>query len=143
MAERPRTEPHRRRWRDYTSPSGGRPIKAFINALTLVERAEVAAAMKEVKDLGLTAAKHVAGPIYEVIADTKDKWFRVLFATEAGRSQVLLALEAFEKKTNKTPPAAIDLARRRLADWRARGTALRAMKPRSPKRTGGPGSKKK
>jgi phage-related protein len=46
--------------------------------------------------------------------------YRVLFATEGARGQVLQALEAFKKKTQKTPPAAIALAERRLRDWRAR-----------------------
>jgi phage-related protein len=45
--------------------------------------------------------------------------FRVLFAQE-GRGRVLLALEALSKKTQRTPPEAIRLAERRLADWRAR-----------------------
>lgn len=41
----------------------------------------------------------------------------------AGRhGQALLALEAFSKKTQKTPPAKIDQAERRLVEWRKRGT---------------------
>lgn len=46
--------------------------------------------------------------------------YRVLFATEGGRSQVLLAVSAFSKKTQRTPPGEIATAQRRLADWRAR-----------------------
>jgi phage-related protein len=34
---------------------------------------------------------------------------------------VLLALEVFAKKTRKTPPAKLELAERRLRDWRPRG----------------------
>src|ERR671911_2343792 len=45
----------------------------------------------------------------------------VLFATEGAKSQVLLAVSAFTKKTQKTPVAEIRLAERRLADWRRRG----------------------
>jgi len=33
---------------------------------------------------------------------------------------VLLSLVAFKKKTQKTPPAEIRLAQRRLDDWRSR-----------------------
>jgi phage-related protein len=33
---------------------------------------------------------------------------------------VLLALEVLSKKTRRTPPEAIRLAERRLAEWRAR-----------------------
>lgn len=46
--------------------------------------------------------------------------YRVLFGSEGARGQVLLALEAFEEKTQKTPPATIALAERRLRDWRTR-----------------------
>lgn len=45
-------------------------------------------------------------------------------AGEAIRSQVLLSLEAFKKKTQKTPPQAIELAKRRLRDWEMRGDEL-------------------
>lgn len=45
----------------------------------------------------------------------------MLFATEGAKNQVLLAVSAFNKKTQKTPPGEIATAERRLADWRARG----------------------
>src|ERR1039458_8563211 len=59
------------------------------------------------------------GEIHEVRAEGDRQSFRVLFAQE-GRGRVLLALEALSKKTQRTPPEAIRLAERRLADWRAR-----------------------
>jgi phage-related protein len=59
--------------------------------------------------------------IHEVKADGARQTFRVLFATEGRHDQVLLSLEAFSKKTQKTPPAKIRLAKRRLHEWRARG----------------------
>lgn len=57
-----------------------------------VERAAIYAAMKEVREEGLSAAKHLDGDIWEVKADTADKFFRVLFAPEGRYGQVLLAL---------------------------------------------------
>ncbi len=45
---------------------------------------------------------------------------------------VLLALEGFNKKTQKTPPASIQLAQRRLSDWRRRGAAQRASQGKPP-----------
>jgi phage-related protein len=96
-------------------------VREFIVKLPADDHAEVAAAMREVKDEGLTAARHVRGDIYEVRASGKDQEFRVLFATEGRRSQILLSLEAFSKKTQKTPPPKIAVAERRLADWRRRG----------------------
>lgn len=111
----------KRRWRDYRTPSGRRPIKEFIDDLTDADAAVVVAAMRDVAEDGLPAARHLRGEIYEVRADGDRQAFRVLFAPEGLRGQVLLSLEAFSKKTQKTPPAKIQLAERRLADWRRRG----------------------
>jgi phage-related protein len=55
-----------------------------------------------------------------VRADGNRVIYRVLFAEEGEDSQVLLALEAFQKTTQKTPPEKIKLAKRRLREWRAR-----------------------
>jgi hypothetical protein len=75
--------------------------------------------MKDVS--GLTVARHLRGEIYEVRASGARAAYRVLFASEGAKSQVLLAVSAFTKKTQRTPPAEIRLAERRLADWRRRG----------------------
>ncbi|MGH9137202.1 MAG: type II toxin-antitoxin system RelE/ParE family toxin [Acidimicrobiales bacterium] len=48
-----------------------------------------------------------------------------MFAAEGSRGQVLLAVSAFSKKTQKTPPREITLAERRLGDWRRRGRRTR------------------
>jgi phage-related protein len=93
--------------------------------LTSTERAVIVAAMKEVTRDGLAAAKHLSGDIYEVKADTNDKFFRVLFAAEGEHNHVLLSLEAFAKKTGKTPKAKLYLAKERLKDWREQGKRLR------------------
>ena len=54
------------------------------------------------------------------------------FAEEGSRGQILLALDGFNKKTQKTPPATIELAKRRLADWRRRGDQKRVARGRRP-----------
>lgn len=48
--------------------------------------------MKEVRDHGLIAARHLRGEIYEVRADGDRVIYRVLFAAEGEREQILLAL---------------------------------------------------
>jgi phage-related protein len=111
----------RRRWRDYQTATGRRPIKEFIDGLSDNDAATVAAGMRDVAKNGLVAARHLRGEIYEVRADGDRQTFRILFATEGRRGQVLLSLEGFAKKTQKTPPAKIQLAERRLAEWRRRG----------------------
>jgi phage-related protein len=109
------------RWRDYQTASGRRPIKEFLAGLDDEDLASVVAAMKEVRQRGLEAARHLDGEIYEVRADGRGVIYRVLFAPEGKHKQVFLSLEAIKKKTQKTPSNAITLAKRRLRDWRARG----------------------
>jgi phage-related protein len=109
------------RWRDYQTASGRRPIKEFLAGLDDGDLASVVAAMKEVRQRGLEAARHLDGEIYEVRADGRGVIYRVLFAPEGTHKQVFLSLEAIKKKTQKTPQNAIGVAKRRLRDWRARG----------------------
>ena len=112
----------RRRWREYRTASGNRPVKDFLDRLSDHDAAAVVAAMKEVRQKGLRAARHLDEDIWEVRADGDRVIYRVLFAPEGEKQQVLLALAGFNKKTQKTPPSVLRLARRRLKDWRARGT---------------------
>ena len=110
----------RRRWRDYRTAAGRRPVHEFFATLTDDEVADIVAAMKEVARHGLVAARHLDGDIYEVRASSDRQTFRILFAKEGQRGQVLLALEGFSKKQQKLPKRHLDLAKRRLADWRRR-----------------------
>ncbi len=112
----------RRRWRFYTTSAGRNPVREFLVAdrLPVGDRDEILAAMKDVEVNGLEVARHLRGDIYEVRADGRQATYRVLFAAEGKRSQVLLGLSGFSKKTQKTPPDEIVLAERRLRDWRAR-----------------------
>lgn len=76
--------------------------------------------MKDVRESGLRAARHLRRDIFEVRASHDGIAYRVLFANEGRKGRVLLALEAFDKKSQKTPQRFIDLAESRLKDWRAR-----------------------
>jgi phage-related protein len=97
----------RHRWRDYTTESGRRPVKEFLDGLDDVDLASVVAAMVDVRRNGLRAARHLEGDIYEVRADGRGVIYRVLFAPQGKNKQVLLSLEGFRKKTQKTPAATI------------------------------------
>jgi phage-related protein len=109
----------RYRWRDYRTATGARPVKDFLDALTDEEAAAVVAAMKEVGSGGLSYARHLHGDIYEVRAEAESRSFRLLFSKET--RYVLLSLAGFAKKTQRTPVRELELAERRLKDWRARG----------------------
>lgn len=112
----------RRRWRFYTTAAGRNPVRAFLteDRVPVEDRVEILAAMKDVQVNGLGVARHLKGHVYEVRAEGRRATYRVLFATEGARSQVLLGLSGCSKKTQKTPPAEIALAERRLRDWRSR-----------------------
>ena len=94
-------------------------MKDFLDGLTDEQAAAVVAAMKDVAENGLVAARHLRGEVYEVRADAERQAFRVLFAQET--SFILLSLSGFQKKRQRTPPDEIALAETRLADWRRRG----------------------
>jgi phage-related protein len=120
--------PVRRRWRDYKTPAGRSPVEKFIDDLSDDDAAAALAGMQDVRDRGLEAARHLDGEIWEVRVDGDRVIYRILFAPEGSRGQILLALEGLNKKTQKTPPATIALAKRRLADWRRRGEKKRAAR---------------
>lgn len=113
------------RWRDYRTPSGDRPVFDFIASRPLEDQAEIAAAMRDVRDRGLTVARHLRAELYEVRANGVDESYRLLFAQEGKKGRILLALVAFSKKTQLTPEGQVRLAERRLRDWRARPAARR------------------
>ena len=133
----PDRPPSRPRWRDYRTAAGRSPVREFIEALPDREAASVLAGMQEVRDRGLRAARHLQEDVWEVRVDGNRAGYRVLFAQEGERGRVLLGLEAFSKKTQKTPNRSIDLAARRLADWRRRGTEHRSSRPTAPRHTRG------
>jgi hypothetical protein len=76
----------RHRWRDYSTPSGRRPVKKFLDGLDDVDAAAVVAAMKDVANEGVSVARHVRGDIYEVRASGDRASYRVLFAIEGRRA---------------------------------------------------------
>ena len=130
MSDTPEQLHRRPKWRDYRTAGGARPIKKFIDALSDEHAAAVADSMRDVRDRGLAAARHLQDEIWEVRVDVGQVIYRILFAPQGRKSQILLSLDAFKKKTQKTPPARIQLAKRRLRDWQERGKQSRAkVKP--------------
>jgi phage-related protein len=113
---------HPRFWRDYRTASGARIFRDAVMDVPSADRAAIAAAMHEVREEGLRAARHVRGDVCEADADGRDVTYRVIFATDGRFGQVLLALHLLNKKTQKTPPGVIDLAETRLKEWRGRGS---------------------
>jgi phage-related protein len=99
----------KRRWRYYKTSSGKDVISAFLNKQSRSDAAEIVAELKTVRTEGLVSARHLEGDIYEVRVDGLNQIFRVLFSVEGTKGRVLLALEAFSKKTQKTPLKTMDI----------------------------------
>jgi phage-related protein len=116
---------YKKQWRDYRTAAGGRPVKDFLAKLSPKEHAAVAAGMADVEDNGLEAARHLRGDIYEVRAEGPNRSFRLLFSAEARGGHILLALHAYEKRSQKLPRHHLDVAEKHLADWRACGAKRR------------------
>ena len=92
----------------------------FIRKVPDGDKAAILAAMQEVRRDGVRAARHLHADLFEVRTDGERVIYRILFAREGVRGQILLSLVAFNKKTQKTPQQQIELAARRLRDWRSR-----------------------
>jgi phage-related protein len=95
-------------------------VKEALAKLSDEEVAAISAGMREVRQRGTPAARHLRGDIYEVRANAATRSFRLLFSPEGKYSQVLLALSVYEKRTQKAPAQELDLAEKRLEDWRQR-----------------------
>ena len=123
--KQPRRGPrnYRRQWRFYRSAAGREPVQEFLDQLTDADAAAVAASMKEVRDAGRAHADvgHLRGDIWQIEIDGQRVIFRLLFAEQGRFSQVLLALEIVNKKWQTAKSRHIQLAERRIADWRERG----------------------
>lgn len=118
----PQDQPlYKRRWRFYRTSGGKSPIEEFLDGLSDEDKADVAAAMKEVLEEGTKVTHHIRNEIYEVRASGKDREYRILFSQERKHDNILLALEGFVKKTEKVPEPEIRRAKKRLEDWRERG----------------------
>ena len=60
--------------------------------------------MEEVRDRGLPAARHLDGDIWEVRVDGDRVIYRILFAEEGSRGQILLGLDGFKKEDAEDAP---------------------------------------
>jgi phage-related protein len=111
--------PARAHWRFYRTGSGRSPVEEFLGSIPLQDRAAIAAAMQEARLEGLRVARHIEGDLYELRAVGLRAHYRLHFAQEA--KFILLAVDVFDKDTQRTPKHIKERALDRLRDWRARG----------------------
>jgi phage-related protein len=120
------TEDHHPEWRWYTTAAGKNLVAKEIDSARMPKpvRIKLAEVMKRVArgeghpgDLD-----NLGGGVREVRISGDRVIYRLLFSHER-QVNVLLALHCFTKRTTKTPPHVIDLAKARRKDWLSRQNA--------------------
>lgn len=109
-------------WQYFTTGAGGSPVKKELERLRVDERARVIVVLKRIRDgcARRKDRKHLRGEIWEARISLDRCIYRVLYAQAGPGELILLALDAFKKKTEATPPDKIDLAEKRLGEWKRR-----------------------
>jgi phage-related protein len=97
----------------YRTPRGIEPVREWLLSLSADVRKEIGGDIRNVQQgwpLGKPYVDGFGDGLYEVRTSHRGDQFRVLFFIIEG---TLVLLHGFQKKTQKTPAAEIDLARRR------------------------------
>ena len=103
--------------RFWRAPSGREPVREWLSDLTLEERRVLGRDLAKVQygwPIGLPVCRPLSAGLWEVRSSLPTKReARVLFGFHHG---MLIALHAFIKKTQKTPPDDLTLARNRFKE---------------------------
>jgi phage-related protein len=102
----------------YRTASGDEPVRDWLKALNKQERQSIGEDIAYVQykwPIGKPRVDHLRGPVWEVRSTIGNRIARVLFAVEQGE---MVLLHAFIKKTQQTDPANIELALKRIKDWK-------------------------
>jgi phage-related protein len=100
--------------RFYASPGGRRPVREWLMSLSSDDRRIIGIDMQRVEfgwPIGMPYCRSLGHGLWEVRSDlTNGRIARVIFVIVDGE---MVLLHGFEKKTQKTPAADIELALRR------------------------------
>lgn len=102
----------------YRSASGDEPVREWLKALDKADRQVIGEDIAYVQykwPIGKPRVDHLRGSIWEVRSKIGNRIARVLFAVEGTE---LILLHAFIKKTQQTNPNDIELASKRLKEWK-------------------------
>lgn len=102
----------------YRTASGDEPVRDWLKELNKQERQSIGEDIAYVQykwPIGKPRVDHLRGPVWEVRSTIGNRIARVLFAVEQGE---MVLLHAFIKKTQQTDPADIELALKRIKDWK-------------------------
>lgn len=105
------------RWEidDYRGPHNARPVKAFLDGLSVLARAKVYAALemlaRDGNRLRLPRSRALGDGLFEIRVAHPEGPFRIIYCFLPGRK--VLLLHGFVKRTEETPPQDLQLARER------------------------------
>ena len=107
------------RARFFAAASGTEPVREWLLGLAVEDRRAIGRDIAVVEfrwPLGMPTCRQLRGDVWEVRTSLAGgRIARVLFAIEDGE---LVLLHGFLKKTQRTPPEAIRLAKQRLGSYR-------------------------
>jgi phage-related protein len=108
---------------DYRGPGGARPVRAFLDGLSVAARARVGAALTmleaEGNRLRFPRSRSLGSGLHELRIAHPEGPFRIIYVYRPGQRIVLI--HAFVKRTEQPPPETLRLARERFADVRREG----------------------
>lgn len=102
--------------RFYQSPAGNEPVREWLKGLSKEVRHAIgtdAALVQENWPVGKPLVDGFGTGLYEVRSSVGGNIYRVLFCLNGS---TMMLLHGFQKKSQKTPKADLDLARRRMRD---------------------------
>jgi phage-related protein len=101
----------------YALGSGREPVREWLRTLSVADRKVIGEDIKDVEfswPIGMPLCRNLGNGIWEVRSQlTGGRIARILFCNQAGH---MVLLHGFMKKTQKTPPSEIDLARKRMKE---------------------------
>ena len=94
---------------------GRSPVEEFLDSLDEKTRARFRWSLEQLRERNVLAreplVRHLEGELWEVREESRTNIYRVIYFFFTGRRIVLL--HGFQKKTQRTPPSELDMARRR------------------------------
>lgn len=102
----------------YRTGTGREPVREWLIGLSREDRKAIGEDIKTVQfgwPLGMPLVEKLERDLWEVRTDLDQRISRVLFTVDG---DLIILLHGFIKKTQKTPPKDLALARRRLRDLR-------------------------
>ena len=102
----------------FKSANGDEPVRDWLKGLGKEDRQSIGEDIAYVQykwPIGKPRVDHLRGPIWEVRSKIGNRIARILFAVEQSN---MILLHGFVKKTQQTDPADIELAIKRLKEWK-------------------------